>query len=70
LEVEDRGPGIPEALLPHLFQRYARGPGGGTGLGLAIAQAIAKAHGGEIRVERRPGRTVFRVRLPLLEAEA
>ncbi|SDE76042.1 hypothetical protein SAMN04488243_10946 [Thermus arciformis] len=70
LEVEDSGPGIPQDLLPHLFQRFARGPGGGTGLGLAIAQAIAKAHGGEIQVESRPGRTVFRVRLPLLEEEA
>jgi len=46
LEVEDHGPGIPEDLLPRLFERSARGPGGGTGLGLAIAQAIAKAHGG------------------------
>ena len=70
LEVEDSGPGIPEDLLPRLFQRFARGPGGGTGLGLAIAHAIAKAHGGEIAVESRPGRTVFRVRLPLLEEEA
>ncbi|WP_105317367.1 sensor histidine kinase [Thermus tenuipuniceus] len=70
VEVEDHGPGIPEDLLPHLFERFARGPGGGTGLGLAIAQAIAKAHGGEIAVESRPGRTLFRVRLPLLEEEA
>ena len=70
LEVEDHGPGIPEDLLPRLFERFARGPGGGTGLGLAIAQAIAKAHGGEITVESRPGLTLFRVRLPLLEEEA
>jgi signal transduction histidine kinase len=69
LEVEDAGPGIPEDLLPRLFRRFARGPGGGTGLGLAIAQAIAQAHGGGISVESRPGRTVFRVRLPLLEEE-
>ncbi|TBH20591.1 sensor histidine kinase [Thermus thermamylovorans] len=69
LEVEDRGPGIPEDLLPRLFQRFARGPGGGTGLGLAIARAIAQAHGGEIAVESRPGCTVFRVRLPLLREE-
>ncbi len=67
VEVEDRGPGIPEDLLPHLFQRFARGPGGGTGLGLAVAQAVARAHGGEITVESAPRRTVFRVRLPLLE---
>lgn len=70
LEVEDHGPGIPEDLLPRLFERFARGPGGGTGLGLAIAQAIAKAHGGKITVESQPGRTLFRVRLPLLEEEA
>ncbi|MCX7850760.1 HAMP domain-containing sensor histidine kinase [Thermus sp.] len=70
LEVADTGPGIPQDLLPHLFQRFARGPGGGAGLGLAIAQAIARAHGGEIAVESRPGRTIFRVRLPLLEEEA
>ncbi|QWK20824.1 sensor histidine kinase [Thermus antranikianii] len=70
LEVEDHGPGIPEDLLPRLFERFARGPGGGTGLGLAIAQAIAKAHGGEIAVESQPGLTLFRVRLPLLEEEA
>ncbi|MFN3368546.1 MAG: sensor histidine kinase, partial [Thermus sp.] len=70
LEVEDHGPGIPEDLLPRLFERFARGPGGGTGLGLAIAQAIAKAHGGEITVESQPGLTLFRVRLPLLEEEA
>ena len=70
LEVEDHGPGIPEDLLPRLFERFARGPGGGTGLGLAIAQAIARAHGGEITVESQPGLTLFRVRLPLLEEEA
>ncbi len=69
LEVEDHGPGIPEELLPRLFERFARGPGGGTGLGLAIAQAIAKAHGGEITVESQPGRTLFRVRLPLLQED-
>jgi signal transduction histidine kinase len=69
VEVEDEGPGIPEDLLPHLFQRFAKGPGGGTGLGLAIARQIAQAHGGEIGVESRPGRTVFTVRLPLLQEE-
>lgn len=56
--------------FPRLFERFARGPGGGTGLGLAIAQAIARAHGGEITVESQPGLTLFRVRLPLLEEEA
>ena len=69
VEVEDEGPGIPEDLLPHVFERFRKGPGGGTGLGLAVAQAIARAHGGQIEVESAPGRTVFRVRLPLLEED-
>jgi two-component system OmpR family sensor kinase len=69
VEVEDEGPGIPEDLLPHVFERFRRGPGGGTGLGLAVAQAIARAHGGEIEVESAPGRTLFQVRLPLLEED-
>ncbi len=69
LRVEDSGPGIPEELLPKVFDRYQKGPGGRRGLGLAIAQEIAKAHGGEIRVRSQPGKTVFEVRLPGLEEE-
>ncbi|WP_050499758.1 HAMP domain-containing sensor histidine kinase [Streptomyces californicus] len=76
LEVRDDGPGIPAALLPHVFERFARGDasrtrgsdGGGatgsTGLGLAIVQAVVTAHGGRVRVESAPGRTVFAVELP------
>ncbi|MFI1189152.1 ATP-binding protein [Streptomyces californicus] len=81
LEVRDDGPGIPAALLPHVFERFARGDasrtrgsdGGGatgsTGLGLAIVQAVVTAHGGRVRVESAPGRTVFAVDLPA-DAEA
>ena len=69
LRVEDAGPGIPEDLLPHVFERYQKGPGGRRGLGLAIAKEIAEAHGGEIRVRSEPGQTVFEVRLPGLEEE-
>ncbi|MEV7638424.1 HAMP domain-containing sensor histidine kinase [Streptomyces rubiginosohelvolus] len=75
LEVRDDGPGIPAELLPHVFERFARGDasrargadGGGatgsTGLGLAIVQAVVSAHGGRVRVESAPGRTVFAVEL-------
>jgi signal transduction histidine kinase len=47
--VEDRGPGVPGALVPHLFDRFERGSdAGGSGLGLAIARAYARAHGGDL----------------------
>ena len=51
LSVEDRGCGIPEAQLAHVFERYVhreRRAGGGLGLGLAISKAIIEAHGGSI----------------------
>ncbi len=69
VEVADDGPGIDPEVLPHLFERFARGPEGGTGLGLAIAKQIAEAHEGTITVRSRPGQTVFRVELPGLEGE-
>lgn len=49
--VEDRGTGIPEAQLAHVFERYVhreRRSGGGLGLGLAISKALVEAHGGTI----------------------
>ncbi|MEU7581875.1 ATP-binding protein [Streptomyces sp. NPDC041068] len=70
LEVQDDGPGIPPALLPTVFERFARGDAsrsrhaGSTGLGLALVRAIVSAHGGTVTVESVPGRTVFAVALP------
>jgi two-component system OmpR family sensor kinase len=70
VEVVDDGPGIPEDLLPRLFQRFVRGDqsrsreSGSTGLGLAIVDAVAAVHGGTATVESSAGRTVFRVSLP------
>ena len=47
--VEDAGTGVPEKLVPRLFERFERGSeSGGTGLGLAIAKAYANAHGGDL----------------------
>ncbi|WP_459737880.1 ATP-binding protein [Streptomyces sp. E-15] len=72
VDVEDDGPGIPAELLPHVFERFARGDSarsratGSTGLGLAIVQAVAAAHGGAVTVDSAPGRTVFTVHLPAL----
>ncbi len=71
--VRDDGPGIPAALQPEVFQRFARGDSsrsrhaGSTGLGLAIVAAVVKAHDGEITVDSVPGRTEFTVRLPLIQ---
>lgn len=70
LEVQDDGPGIPAGLLPHVFERFARGDAsrsraaGSTGLGLAIVEAVVAAHGGTVEVDSVPGRTVFTVTLP------
>ncbi|WP_106686040.1 sensor histidine kinase [Streptomyces violaceusniger] len=71
LEIEDDGPGIPPELLPHVFERFARGDAsrsrgaGSTGLGLAIVHAVVAAHDGQVTVDSVPGRTVFGVHLPV-----
>jgi two-component system OmpR family sensor kinase len=73
--IADDGPGIPEALRPVLFERFARGDGsrsratGSTGLGLAIVAAVVEAHGGSVGVDGRAGDTRFVVRLPLATPE-
>lgn len=65
--VIDQGPGIPAPLQEQVFDRFwrERDRGGHSGLGLAIARAIARRHGGELRLgESRPGRCVLLVDLP------
>ncbi|MBV9670755.1 MAG: HAMP domain-containing protein [Acidobacteriales bacterium] len=69
LTVEDSGVGIPANHLPHIFDRFYRvpdpNPEKGLGLGLSFVAAIVKAHGGEIRVDSKPGRgSRFDVILP------
>ena len=72
--VTDDGPGIPLNLQPVLFERFARGDGsrsraaGSTGLGLAIVAAVVEGHGGTVDVQSEPGKTRFRVILPLARA--
>jgi signal transduction histidine kinase len=74
LVVEDEGPGIRPADLPHVFDRFWRAPaspGGGTGLGLAIAATIVTRLGGRIGAGARPeGGAVFTVELPVSGAAA
>lgn len=65
VEVEDNGPGIPEAIADQIFEPFVSGRENGTGLGLALVGKIVTEHGGLVRVDSRPGRTLFRVSLPL-----
>ncbi|WP_326815256.1 MULTISPECIES: HAMP domain-containing sensor histidine kinase [unclassified Streptomyces] len=70
-EVEDSGPGIDPAVLPHIFDRFykadeARTRSAGSGLGLAITQENVRLHGGTVHGANRPdGGAVFTVELPL-----
>lgn len=69
--VKDRGPGLPEADLERIFDKFLRlnaQGAGGTGLGLSIARGIVEAHNGRIWAENRPrGGAVFCMMLPVAE---
>ncbi|MBT2487406.1 HAMP domain-containing histidine kinase [Streptomyces sp. ISL-96] len=71
IEVRDHGPGIPEDVLPHVFDRFykasaSRPRSEGSGLGLSIAMENAHIHGGDITAANSPeGGAVFVLRLPL-----
>lgn len=71
LTVTDTGPGIPEAMLEQVFERFYQADvihrRGGSGLGLAIARSIARWHGGEITAHNnQPGGASFTLELPML----
>lgn len=70
VEIADNGPGIPEPILPRIFDVFftTKAPGEGTGLGLHVSANIIQKHGGDISVRSRPGDTRFIVRLPLRPA--
>jgi len=70
IAVRDKGPGIPDSELAHVFDRYWHGrkKTGGAGLGLAIAKGIIDAHGGRIAVASKQGAgAVFSFTLPLAQ---
>ncbi len=67
IEIEDDGPGVPEAMRPHLFDPFVTSKRTGTGLGLALVAKIIGDHGGIIECDSEPPRTIFRVLLPLEE---
>jgi signal transduction histidine kinase len=77
LRVEDQGEGIPEAALPHVFERFYRADrsrsraSGGAGLGLSISKAIVERAGGTIQIQSDLGKgTVVTVTLPALPTPA
>ncbi len=66
--VEDNGSGIPEEVRQHLFDPFVTTKSGGKGLGLALVAKLVNDHGGVIEFDSEPGRTLFRVMLPMAPA--
>jgi two-component system, NtrC family, nitrogen regulation sensor histidine kinase GlnL len=69
VEIIDDGPGIPPDIVADIFEPFVSGRENGTGLGLALVSKIMTDHGGWISVESVPGRTVFRLSLPMAPKE-
>jgi two-component system nitrogen regulation sensor histidine kinase GlnL len=65
LQVNDNGPGIPADIRDRIFDPLVSGREGGSGLGLTLAQSFVQYHEGVIEVDSEPGRTSFRIVLPL-----
>jgi two-component system nitrogen regulation sensor histidine kinase GlnL len=65
LHIEDNGPGVPESIRDRIFYPLVSGRDGGSGLGLTLAQTFVQQHQGTIVCESEPGRTVFKVIIPL-----
>ncbi|MYZ47222.1 two-component system sensor histidine kinase NtrB [Propylenella binzhouense] len=67
--VIDNGPGVPDDMLPYLFDPFVTSKANGTGLGLALVAKIVGDHGGVIECESQPRRTVFRLLMPAFTEE-
>jgi two-component system nitrogen regulation sensor histidine kinase GlnL len=65
LHILDNGPGIPESIRDRIFYPLVSGREGGSGLGLTLAQTFVQQHQGMIECESEPGRTIFKIVIPL-----
>ena len=65
LHVIDNGPGVPDSIKDRVFLPLVSGRDGGSGLGLTLAQTFVQQHHGLIELDSRPGRTDFRILIPL-----
>ncbi len=65
LHVQDNGPGVPEDIRDRIFQPLVSGREGGSGLGLTLAQTFVQQHQGTIEYDSVPGRTNFKILIPL-----
>ena len=65
LHMEDNGPGVAEDIQDRIFYPLVSGREGGSGLGLTLAQTFVQQHMGTIECDSEPGRTIFRIVIPL-----
>jgi len=65
LHIQDNGPGVPEAIRDRIFHPLVSGRDNGSGLGLTLAQTFVQQHQGTIECDSVPGRTVFKMLIPL-----
>jgi two-component system nitrogen regulation sensor histidine kinase GlnL len=65
LHIEDNGPGVPQAIHDRIFYPLVSGREGGSGLGLTLAQTFVQQHQGTVEFESEPGKTVFKIVIPL-----
>lgn len=69
VEIEDNGPGVSREMQETMFYPMVSGRASGTGLGLSISQSIISQHHGLVECDSRPGKTIFRLLLPLEQPE-
>jgi two-component system, NtrC family, nitrogen regulation sensor histidine kinase GlnL len=65
LHIQDNGPGVPDAMRDRIFYPLVTGRDGGSGLGLTLAQTFVQQHHGTVECESEPGKTVFKILIPL-----